>query len=142
MVCAKTDVQTFIYTHRHHKVLRSRHLGEISPCDVWEVVMLVVIANVVCQHVQRAVVRVCLRLAIDYIVLCNEVPSRGVNAASHEGGEQEVQDGLRSEEVHHAKVEGELPRCISCRQLHVGVFLMGKQKRHGKDFSRLGTSAS
>jgi len=53
-------------------------LGEIAPCDVWEIVMLVMVAHVESKHVERTVVGVGFYLACENVMFREEVSSARV----------------------------------------------------------------
>lgn len=84
-------------------------IQRMKPCprDGGEVVVLVVVSDVVGKNVERTIVRKCLRKrdlvvgvalsggnGLVYVVLGDKVASQGVQAASQEGREQQVEKGV------------------------------------------------
>lgn len=93
---------------RRIKLVRNRtQLRQPRPRHSGEVVVFIVVANIVSEYVQRAVVAICLgdghaivRVlglrgdGLVDVVLGNEVACGGVQAAGEEGGEEEVEKRL------------------------------------------------
>mmetsp|Transcript_6082 Transcript_6082/g.11122 ORF Transcript_6082/g.11122 Transcript_6082/m.11122 type:complete len:212 (+) Transcript_6082:251-886(+) len=94
------------------------NLGKISPSNVREVVVLVVIPHVVRQAVQRAVIGVRLGLTFHDVVLGNEMAGCGMDRASQEAGSKEPDHHLWPEEVDHQAVERKLDNVV---ENHPGV---------------------
>mmetsp|Transcript_41269 Transcript_41269/g.82958 ORF Transcript_41269/g.82958 Transcript_41269/m.82958 type:complete len:317 (+) Transcript_41269:219-1169(+) len=84
------------------------HLRKVPPGDVGKVVVLVVVADVVGEHVERAVVGVRLGLAVHDVVLGDEVSGGGMYAARKEGRQQEVPHHLEPAQIDHGGVECKL----------------------------------
>mmetsp|Transcript_69452 Transcript_69452/g.175065 ORF Transcript_69452/g.175065 Transcript_69452/m.175065 type:complete len:262 (-) Transcript_69452:381-1166(-) len=91
------------------------HLGQVRPSNVGEVVVLVVVAHVVREHVQWTIVRVSLCDTLHDVVLSQEVPGSWVNGARKESAEEEVEEHLWSKEVSHQAVECQLDGPIQCK---------------------------
>ena len=83
-------------------------LGQPAPWDVWEVVVLVVVSNVVAEDVQRPVVAVRFRLANENVVLGDEVGGYRVQRPGQEATGEQVDDWPEPEFVPYKKVEREL----------------------------------
>jgi hypothetical protein len=74
-----------------------------------EIVVLVVVADVVGEDVERAIVRVRLLVeAVPEVVLGDEVAGERVERAGEEGGEEEVEEGGPAPGADDERVEGEL----------------------------------
>lgn len=97
-------------------------LGQLGPCHGGEVVVLIVVADVVRQHIQRAVVAVSLRHwdvvvgvpslggdSLVDVVLCDEMTSSGVPRSGQERAEQKVQDRFVAVQIRdHGEVKRKL----------------------------------
>ena len=75
----------------------SGHLGEV--------VMLVVIPHIVHENVERAVIAVCLLPWREDVVLGDEVPGDGVQAATQKHRREEVRERARARQLHEHQVE-------------------------------------
>ncbi len=84
------------------------HLAESVAGYVGEVVVLVVVAHVEGDQIERAVVRVGLVALDEHVVLGDEVARDGVETEAEHGADEQVENGLRSPEVVHGIVECEL----------------------------------
>jgi len=80
-------------------------LGEIAPCHVGEIMVLVVVSHVPGEPIEGAVVRVGFSFASEHIVLRNEVGSTRVKRASEEITDQEIPDGTHAKIVDHQCIE-------------------------------------
>mmetsp|Transcript_73308 Transcript_73308/g.210539 ORF Transcript_73308/g.210539 Transcript_73308/m.210539 type:complete len:242 (+) Transcript_73308:3-728(+) len=97
------------------------NLGQVRPRDVRKVMVLVVVADVVREHVQRPVVRVRLCHAIDDVVLGKKVAGRRVDGAGEKGAQEEVEQALWAEGCRHRPIE---------RQLHCPIQGQPATDRH------------
>jgi len=60
------------------------NLWKAGPRDVWEIVMLIMITNIVCKHIKWAVIGISLCNSIRHVVLGDEVASGRMQATSEE----------------------------------------------------------
>lgn len=74
--------------------------------------VLVVVADVVGDGVQGAIVGVRLLLGVEGVVLRNEVARDGVHAAAHKAAGDEVEEGAPAHELHDGKVKGDARRGV------------------------------
>jgi hypothetical protein len=79
-------------------------LGQVLPRDVWQVVVLIVVAYIQRNIVERAVVRVGLLWRMDRVVLCNPSGAQWVQANSEHGGGQHVTEALGAQVPQHSDV--------------------------------------
>eukprot|EP00160_Parvularia_atlantis_P010085 Unigene1986_Nuclearia_a/m.6185 Unigene1986_Nuclearia_a/g.6185 ORF Unigene1986_Nuclearia_a/g.6185 Unigene1986_Nuclearia_a/m.6185 type:complete len:385 (+) Unigene1986_Nuclearia_a:121-1275(+) len=133
---------------RQRAVQLGRHgleLRQAGPGDVGEVVVLVVVAHVEREPVERAVVRERLMRACEDVVLADKVPRTRVQRAREERRGEEVQQRAEAEKVVDDGVKGKLNNPVG-QEHDVGLLvahnhraqgveedLVGAEERLGKD---------
>jgi len=70
--------------------------------------MLVVVADVVGDHVERSVIRVRLLAGDEFEMLRDEMSSHGMNSHAEERPKQQVEKRLNTEKVKHNRIKRQL----------------------------------
>jgi len=78
--------------------------------------VFIMIADIVCESIQRPIVRVCLCRTIHYVMLREKVASCGMDGASKESGEQEIKHDLQAEEINQGSIKCNLHCPICCQE--------------------------
>jgi len=113
-------------------------LGELSPRDVGEIVMLNVISDVKVGDIHNSIVTVGVLALNEFVVLSNDVGSNGVQSETEEGTQNQIYQGLRSEIVSNEGVPREDEDAVD--QFHnihgLGAYDVGSkaiEEGHGQD---------
>jgi len=82
-------------------------LGELSPRNVREIVMLNVVSDVKVGDIHNTIVTVGVLALNEFVVFSNDVSSNGVQSETEEGTQNQIYQGLRSEIVSNEDVPRE-----------------------------------
>jgi len=80
-------------------------LGQLGPRHAGEVMVLVVVADVHSEDVHRAVIRIRLRIRLEFIMLGDEMTSGRVQTHTQERTAKQIKERFCAPEIHHCEVE-------------------------------------
>lgn len=82
-------------------------LGELSPGNVGEIVMLNMISNIQIGNVHDSIIRVGILSLDEFVMFSNNVSSNGVQSQTESGTEDQIAESFTTKHVEHEGVPGE-----------------------------------
>jgi len=120
-------------------------LGETSPGNIGEIMVLNVISDIKVGNIKRPIIRVGILTLNEFVMFSNDVSSNGVQSEAKEGSENQICQSLRAETGADEDIPGDNDNSVD--QFHrVGGFGTNKirseciEERHEEDIKELSES--